>query len=218
MKETLTAAALRLRARTLSVRFALTAAGEAPAEQPAPITQDDRAKDGFNDSRLNFKKQYRDQRGKFRKVLARLRQDLGESGLQRVTDKLQQVEQLDFAGNYTAANRAAGALLSMVDRIDTGALNSRSLENVRASAAELGRVIANTPLPFGDPNSKLSFSDLPPSMKDLAESMAERVESKLGPKDGTQATKKIRGFMSGSDQLSQSEVQSEYSTLLRLLT
>jgi len=174
--------------------------------------------DGFNESHLNALHQVRDDRGKFRTVLARLKQDLGESGLQAVTEKLQKAQNMDFAGNYTAANRAAGQLLQTVDRIDSGALDSKSLENVRATARELGTVIANTPLPFGDENTKLSFSDLPPSMRDLANSMSDRVLAKLGPKDGAQAIQKIQHFMSGADQLSQAEVQSEFSVLLRLLT
>jgi ParB-like chromosome segregation protein Spo0J len=230
--EAVTASALQLRARALSARVALVAA--APAEpvlgpDGKPLTDEqnlingkpvktEKAFDGFNESRLNAKSQIRDDRGKFRKVLARLKHNLGESGLQAVTDKLQLAQDMDFAGNYKAANRAAGKLIGLVDRIDTGALDSKSLENVRATAGELGKVIANTPLPFGSENEKLSFSDLPPSMKTLAKDMMDRVLEKLGPKDGAQAVQKIKSFMSGADQLSQAEVQSEFSVLLRLLT
>lgn len=167
---------------------------------------------------LNPKNQPRDDRGKFRKVLARLKQNLGASGLQDVTEKIQQIENLDFAGNYVAANHAAGKLVDLVDRIDTGAIDSKNLEGVRATATELGKVIANTPLPFGNENAKLSFSDLPPSMKTLAQSMIKRVMEKLGPEDGPAAVAEIKAFMSGSDQLSQGEVQGEFSKLLRLLT
>lgn len=225
--ETVAASALRMRARTLSVRVALVAAAAKPElgpdGQPLPPAvqapaSSRKAFDGFNESRLNAKSQFRDKRGKFRKVLARLKHNLGESGLQNVTDKLQKAQDLDFAGNYKAANRAAGALVGMVDRIDSGALDSKSLENVRATAGELGKVIANTPLPFGDQNAKLSFSELPPSMKSLAESMMDRVLEKLGPKDGAQAVETMKKFMSGADQLSQAEIQSEFNVLLRLLT
>lgn len=230
--EPIAASALRLRSKALSARFALLAA--APAEpvlgpDGKPVADEQnmingkpvknkKGFDGFNESRLNAKSQIRDDRGKFRKVLARLKHNLGESGLQDVTDKLQLAQDMDFAGNYKAANRAAGKLISLVDRIDTGALDSKSLENVRETAGELGKVIANTPLPFGSENEKLSFSDLPPSMKTLAKDMMDRVLEKLGPKDGAQAIQKIKSFMSGADQLSQAEVQSEFSVLLRLLT
>ena len=229
--EELSASALRMRARTLSVRVGLVAAAAKPILGPDGLPLPDqtgapgratgsskKAFDGFNESRLNARSQFRDKRGKFRKVLARLKHNLGESGLQAVTDKLQQAQDMDFAGNYRAANRAAGKLIGLVDRIDTGALDSKSLENVRETAGELGTVIANTPLPFGDANSKLSFSELPPSMKTLAKDMIDRVLEKLGPEDGGQAVEEMKRFMSGADQLSQSEIQSEFSVLLRLLT
>ncbi len=229
--EELSTSALRMRARTLSVRVGLVAAAAKPVLGPDGLPLPDQTGapqrapggsrkpfDGFNESRLNAKSQFRDKRGKFRKVLARLKHNLGESGLQAVTDKLQQAQDLDFAGNYRAANRAAGKLIGLVDRIDTGALDSKSLENVRETAGELGKVIANTPLPFGDPNAKLSFSELPPSMRTLAKDMIDRVLEKLGPEDGGQAVQEMKSFMSGADQLSQSEIQSEFNVLLRLLT
>ena len=168
--------------------------------------------------RFTSKSQPRDNRGKFRKVLARLKQNLGEAGLQAVTEKVQDIENMDFAGNYVAANRAAGKLLNVVDRIDAGAIDSKGLEGVRMSARELGTVIANTPLPFGNDNATLKFSDLPPSMKTLADSMLNRVVEKLGPKDGSQAVAELKSYMSGADQLNQGEVQAMFSKLLRLLT
>ena len=172
------------------------------------------------EQRLRFtsKSQPRDDRGKFRRVLARLKQNLGEAGLQAVTEKVGAIEDMDFAGNYVAANRAAGKLLSVVDRIDTGAIDSKGLEGVRMSAKELGTVIANTPLPFGNDNATLKFSDLPPSMKTLATSMLDRVVEKLGPEDGGQAVAELKSYMSGADQLNQSQVQAMFSKVLRLLT
>ena len=106
----------------------------------------------------------------------------------------------------------------MIDRIDTKALNPESLENVRLSAAELGKTIANLPLPFGKESSKLRFSDLPVGLKDLIEQMITRVEAKIGKKDADIATQSLRSYMSGADVYSQGEIQSEMSKLLRLLT
>ncbi len=216
-----------LRARVASARVrGLTAAApeeelERLADPDSSINVQDVSKtlDDARDKYVSGKTQPRDNRGKFRKILARLRQNLGASGLQDVTDKIQAIENMDFAGNYLAADRSAGKLVGMVDRIDAGALNARSLENVRESAKMLGQVIANTPLPFGDENAKLKFSDLPPSMKNLAKNMASRIEGKFTrDDDGAQATEKLKKFMSGSDMLNQGEVQGLFSTLLRLLT
>jgi hypothetical protein len=92
------------------------------------------------------------------------------------------------------------------------------LENVRKTAAELGKVISNLPLPFTNQAQKVRFSDLPPALRNLMETMVERVEKKLGKKDADIATRELKGFMSGSDLYSQSDISSQMARMLRLLT
>jgi hypothetical protein len=162
--------------------------------------------------------QPRDARGRFRQVLARIKEDLGTSGNQDALAKIAQVENLDFAGNYTGAVQASGDLLNIIDRLDSGALNSTSLENVRSSAAELGRVISNLPFAFGDDNAKIRYSDVPPALRNLMDAMIKRVEAKIGKKDSAKATKTLQEFKSGSLYMNQAQISSEMSTLLRLLT
>ena len=162
--------------------------------------------------------QPRDMKGKFRTVLARIKQDLGDAGLQNVVDKVREAENLDNAGNYSAAVAAAADLLSVIERIDTGALNPDAIENIRSSTAALGQLIANLPLPFGDQTDKLRFTDLPPVLKNMIDDMMSRVEQKIGKKDADAATENLRKFKSGSSVMSQSDVSSEMNVMLRLLT
>jgi hypothetical protein len=164
------------------------------------------------------KTQPRDESGKFRKVLARLKQDLGTAGLQKIAEEARTVEGLHEVGNYSEAAEAAGKLIDTVDRLDAGALNKVSLENVRTSAAELGKVIANLPLGFNDQTEKLRYSDLPPALANLMDDMIERVEAKIGKEDAAIATEELRAFKSGSDVYSQAEISAQMSKLLRLLT
>ena len=164
------------------------------------------------------KTQPRDASGKFRQVLARLKTDLGVSGAQGVIQKIEEAENLDDAGNYAGAAKAAGDLISIIDRLDTKALNPESLENVRNSAGELGKVIANLPFAFGADAEKIRFSDIPPALKSLMEDMIKRVEDKIGKEDAAIATKDLKSFMSGGDYYNQSEISSQMSKLLRLLT
>ncbi len=164
------------------------------------------------------KTQPRDARGKYRKVLARLKQDLGVAGLQKALTKAEEAENLDFAGNYSKSAGASAELLDMIDRLDTGALNPQALENVQNSARELGRVISNLPLPFGAEAEKLRFSDLPSGLKDLIDGMITRVEAKIGKEDADIATAELKSYMSGADVYSQGQIQSQMSKLLRLLT
>lgn len=162
--------------------------------------------------------QPRDERGKFRKVLARLKQDLGTAGLQKVVEEARQIQGLHEIGNYEEAAGAASKLIDTVDRLDAGALNKISLENVRTSARELGKTIANLPLGFQDQAKKIRYSDLPPALQKLMEDMIERVEEKIGKEDADIATEQLRAFKSGSDVFSQGEISSQMSKLLRLLT
>jgi hypothetical protein len=162
--------------------------------------------------------QPRDAKGKYRTVLARLKQNLGVAGLSKALKKAEEAEGLDFAGDYAASAGASADLLGMIDRLDAKALNPQALENVRLTAKELGTVISNLPLPFGQDAEKLKFSDLPSGLKDLIDSMITRVEAKIGKKDADEATQSLRSYMSGADLYSQGEVQSEMSKLLRLLT
>ncbi len=162
--------------------------------------------------------QPRDAKGKFRTVLARLKQDLGDSGLQDVVEKVEEAENLDNAGNYIEAARSAADLIGIVDRIDTRALNPDALVNIRESARQLGETIANLPLPFGSDATKVRFSDLPPALRDLVDDMIIRVEDKIGKEDADVATEAIRKYMAGGDYFNQSQISSELSKLLRLLT
>ena len=162
--------------------------------------------------------QPRDASGKFRQVLARIKQDLGTSGLDRVLDKITEAENFDSAGDYGSAAKAAGDLLGILDRLDSGALNAEALENVRISAGELGKVIANLPFAFGEDAEKIRFSDVPPALRDLMKDMITRVEAKIGQEDADEATEGLKKFISGSDLYNQSEISSQMAKLLRLLT
>ena len=170
------------------------------------------------DAKYTPETQPRDAKGKFRQVLARLKQDLGTSGLQDVIEKVEEAENLDNAGNYKASVEAADNLIGIIDRLDAKALNPESLENVRMSAAELGKVIANLPFAFGADAEKIRFSDVPPALQKLMEDMIKKVEDKIGQEDADIATEELRGFMSGADYYNQSEISSKMAKLLRLLT
>jgi hypothetical protein len=162
--------------------------------------------------------QPRDAAGRFRTVLARLKIDLGAVGSDRALEKITEVENLDFTGNYGEAAKAAGDLIDIIDRLDTKALNPDSISNVRESSRELGKTIANLPFAFGEDAKKIRFSDVPPALRDLIEDMITRVEAKIGPEDAAIATKEIKSFMSGQEFYSQSDISSQMAMLLRLLT
>lgn len=162
--------------------------------------------------------QPRDVKGKFRDVLARLKQDLGTGGNAQLMEKLEEAQNNESLGDYDAAAKSSAQLISLIDRLDSGALDATALGNVRESARLLGQVLSNLPLPFGKEAQKVRFSDLPPVLRDLIDDMIAKVEAKIGKEDADIATESLRSYKSGGDVYSQSEVSSEMSKLLRLLT
>jgi DNA-binding ferritin-like protein len=213
------------RAKALDARDLIPKQWGNPKNSPSSYSVENGDADSGKASAAEFaegiytpKTQPRDLKGKFRQVLARIKENSGVSGIQTVLDKVQEAENYDSTGNYVAAAKAATDLLGIIDRIDTKALNPGSLENVRLSARELGKTIANLPLPFGKENEKVRYSDLPPALRSLIESMIDKVEQRIGQEDADEATVELRSFMSGGDYLNQSEISSQMSTLLRLLT
>ena len=189
---------------------------QAKADAAQEKASNDYAKTG--ESKYTAKTQPRDAQGKFRLVLARLKQNLGTSGNQGVIDKIEEAENFDDAGDYAGAVKSASELIETVDRLDSGALNAKSVESVRETTSQLGTVIANLPLPFENQAQKVRYSDLPPALKALTESLITRVEEKIGKEDADKATADLRGFMSGSDVFSQAEVSAQLNRMLRLLT
>jgi len=202
---------------------------EKPIEEEAPSVLDEPAQgeplpttveSGVPDAsgKYTAQTQPRDEEGKFRQVLARLKRDLGTAGLQRIVEDAKYVDRLHEIGNYAEAAGAGVNLLDILDRLDEGALNKVSLENVRSSARELGKVISNLPLGFNNQNEKVRYSDLPPALQGLMDDMITRVEAKIGKKDADIATESLRAFKNGSDVYSQGEISGQMSKLLRLLT
>jgi DNA-binding ferritin-like protein len=162
--------------------------------------------------------QPRDARGKFRLVLARLKKDSGVASLDALSKRIGEVENLDNVGNYARAAQGARDVIDTVNRIDTGALDSTALTNVRTGATALAETISNLPLPFENQSQKIRFSDVPSALADLMKDMIQKVEAKIGKEDAGEVTKDLKSFMAGGDVYSQSEISSKMNRLLRLLT
>jgi hypothetical protein len=161
--DAVTASAEDLKARLLAAQEALGKTFAAEEEIPEEVV-DEIIEDVENGAPAvrgyKFtpgKNQPRDIEGRFRQVLARLSQDLGDSELQDVVEKIKEVENITGLGDYGDAARAGAELINILNRLDEGSLNKVSLENVRATAAELGKVISNLPLPFTNQAQKVMF-------------------------------------------------------------
>jgi len=160
--------------------------------------------------------QPRDYQGQFRDILARLKNNLGESENTEIANEINQKAKRIVAGNYADAIKGALDLKNLLDGLDDGSLDSHDIKNVRQSARDLGTVIANLPLPFTNQAAKVRFTDLPPVLRNLMQDFVERVQKKVP--DDPDVVKPLQDFMRGGNMLNQSEIDKQMSTLLRLLT
>lgn len=194
----------------------LTAAGKF---RPATREQKERAKEQFRRARDPdlVKRQPRDYRGRFRDILARLKVDLGESELNEVVGKVEEAQDAEDRRDYGKSADAATDVVQMVDRLDEGSLNSDQLNNIKNTTRELGKAIAYLPLPQGQQNAKLRFSDLPPSTQQLLNNMKKRVIEKLEPDKAAELLAVLNQFTSGTVQLSSDDLQAELAKLLTYL-
>lgn len=169
--------------------------------------------------KYNAETQPRDDKGKFRDVLARLGESFGPDGAPKdIADKIEETRKANEDDRIADSAKAGNELLEVVDRIDSHAMDPKALDSVREAARELGGVIANLPLDFNDQTTTMRFSDLPLETQNLVREMIDRVNKHIGEQDGDVATKGMKSFMSGAVQLNQSQLSSELSKLLRILT
>jgi hypothetical protein len=160
----------------------------------------------------------RDEKGRFRMVIAELKKDLqGEAGTQQAVEGLDEVQQAANQGDTEAAQQAAKGVLDLVDQIAKNTEDEGAVKTLREGYGNLAEAVANLPLVFGDLNEKYKFSDLPPDLQGLMQDLYKRAEQRLDPEHLAEAGGKISEFMAGGDVLSQPQISAELSRILRFL-
>jgi hypothetical protein len=172
-----------------------------------------------DDARVKYnpRTQPREWDGKFRKILARLKLNLGEESTQDLAKQIEKTEQAQIAGNYELMAKNSGDLLKMLNAVQDGELPKGVTKNLRQGASDLGRILAYLPLPQGQANAKVRFSDLPPASAELVRSMVKRVEDRLDPEDAKKYVDVLNSFMAGSRTMTSDEMAVNLNKLLRVL-
>jgi len=160
----------------------------------------------------------RDEKGKFRQVIAELKSDLeDEVGTEQAVEGLKEVELQANQGDTEAAQSAAQGVLEMVDKIASNTEDEGAVKTLREGYGNLAEAVANLPLVFGDLNEKYKFSELPEDLKGLITDLYARAEQRLDNEHLAEAGGKINEFMAGGDVLSQPQISAELSRILRFL-
>lgn len=180
----------------------------------------ERAREQFLLARHKYtaRSQPRNTDGKFRKILARLKADLGDSELREINKQINAAEKASVAGDYVKATKAAREVIGLVDDIEQGKLEPEIEKNLRKGTADLGRVLAYLPLPQGTDSEKVRFSDLPPSTGRFIQDVIKRIEDQINKKDAAKFTRVLNSFLSGGRTMSSDQLSAELNKLLRLLS
>jgi hypothetical protein len=160
----------------------------------------------------------RDEKGRFRQVIAELKKDLeGEVGTEGAVEGLSEVEAAAGRGDTEAAQQAAKDVLDLVDQMAGATKDEDLVKTLREGYGNLAEAVANLPLVFGDLNEKYRFTDLPPDLQELIKDLYGRAEQRLDNDHLAEAGGKISEFMAGGDLLSQPQISAELSRILRFL-
>lgn len=175
-----------------------------------------------NDAEKNRNKytpetQPRNSDGKFRKILARLKANLGGEATAELAKKIESAEAAQIAGNYEEARKSSTELIKLIDNVADGSMPKGVTKNLRQGASDLGKILAYLPLPQGESNAKVRFTDLPPASADLVRSMVKRVEDQLAPDVAEKYIAVLKQFMAGSRTMNSDEMASNLNKLLRVL-
>lgn len=195
----------------METRWAKAEAAKRRATQEAKKSAED------NVAKYTPQTQPRDPNGKFRRILARLKTNLGEKATEELAKSIEAAEAAQIAGNYEKMKEAGSDVVKMIGDIKEGDLPKGAAKNLRRGAENLGKVMAYLPLPQGDPNAKVRFSDLPPSSADLVRSMVDRVIEQLGNDKAEKYVSDLKQYMSGARSMDSDEMASNMNKLLRVL-
>jgi hypothetical protein len=165
----------------------------------------------------------RDDKGKFRAVLARLKSDVEEarldSGDEKTDEKVDEIDKIDstlVGGDLEAAKAAGRKLILALDRTDTEIGDARLAERLRDDYAILGDVVYNIGVPIGE-DKTLRYSELPDELKNFIDTLMAKVEDLSKDDEPAKAVEALNRYKSGDDQLTQAEISAALSKLVRLL-
>lgn len=170
-----------------------------------------------NRSKYTAKTQPRDFNGRFKKILARLKMNLGGESTEEVAKQIESTEAAQIAGNYEEMKTHSTDLIKMLNDVDEGSLAKGTVKNLRRGATDLGKVMAYLPLPQGQENAKVRFTDVPPATQDLVRSMVKRVKERLDSSTARKYVQVLESYMSGSRTMTSDEMAKELNKLLRVL-
>ena len=160
----------------------------------------------------------RDEHGRFRKVLFRLKDDLaGKTGTKEAIKNADEAIEADRAGDDKKAKEAADRLITELDKIADNTVDLEDQEDLKRNGKQLAEVIARLPMAQGNANQKMRYTDLPVALRDLVEDLLGRLSTAVDQDTYDEVAGPITTYMSGADYMHSDEIQSHLNRIMRYL-
>lgn len=190
---------------------------KASAARRAAVNASREAAKKANVDREKFtpKTQPRDIDGRFKKILARLKLDLGTESTQILATKIEAAEAAQVAGNYADMRMHGNDLIKLINDVDLNNLTKGAASNLRRGSTDLGKIMAFLPLPQGNDNATVRFSDLPPAAAELVRNMLDRAKTAESSGKKTEGILELESYLSGARTMTSDELASSLNKILR---
>lgn len=160
----------------------------------------------------------RDEHGRFRKVLFKLKDDLEhKTGTKEAIKDAEEAIKADEEGDTEKAKEAADRLITELDKIADNTVDLDDKEDLKRNGAALAEVIARLPVSQGDPDAKMRYTDLPVEVRDLVDDLLDRLAAAVTQEVYDEVAGPLRTYMSGADYMHMDEIQSHLNKIMRFL-
>ena len=184
----------------------------------AAVAFSKRSHDREWDERLHPRHDYGQDRGKFRDVLARLRDDLGEeAGTAEAVTALDEAAEAEGVGDLAAAKAAAEHAVELVDDVASHTVQPELRANFQQAGKNLGAAISNLGLPQGDDAAKFRYSDLPEVLQNLIQDLMSRLKATASPEVYRDNAGDLETYISGIDLMTLDDIHSNLAGILAIL-
>lgn len=164
----------------------------------------------------------RDDRGKFRDVLFRLKETISEGGeageqAQQAVAALDDAIEQEYQGNVAEALKSAKRAMDVADDVEDELKDPREKSTLRQGYTGLGEAVARLSPTPGQVHIKYRFTDLSPEYQTVINNMLDQLREKLDTDEYNRATDDLRRYMSGSDVADSDEILGWLSKVMRYL-
>ena len=160
----------------------------------------------------------RDDAGKFRDVLLRLKKDMeGQPGSAEAIQEIDAAQKSNDADADRETKSHIDNIIKIVDRVAADTTDPNTAKTLRDGYSELGRFVAGTDLPEGVVAEKMRYTDLPPETQGLIDTMLAKLEAYVDKETYQKATTDLMDFKRGGDVWNSSELMSSLTRILRFL-